>query len=120
MVDQETTYLLKDIYKKYAICHKYTSPKMKPIAGFNPANYFKQGIAHDLHELGPGLCLTLRIQPWLIRLVPPGNFADIQFLSSACQSEITVTIRHVVYFDPNGSFLTTSDRFQFWLESTPK
>ena len=35
MVDQETKYLLKDIYKKCAICHKYTCPKMKPIVGLN-------------------------------------------------------------------------------------
>ena len=55
MVDQETKYLLKDIYKKYVICHKYTHPKMKPIVCFNPAKDFNQVIALDLHELGPVL-----------------------------------------------------------------
>ena len=49
MVDQETKCLLKNIYKKCAICHKYTHPKMKLIVSFNPA------IALDLHELGPDL-----------------------------------------------------------------
>ena len=51
MVNQETKYLLKDIYKKCAICHKYTRPKMKPIVGFNLTNNFNQVIVLDLHEL---------------------------------------------------------------------
>ena len=55
IVDQETKYLLKFSYKKCAICHKYTHPKMKPIVGLNPANDFNQVIALDLHEFGPGL-----------------------------------------------------------------
>ena len=55
MVDQENKYLLKDIYKKCALCHKYTRPKMKPIVSFNPENDFNQVIALDLHELRPGL-----------------------------------------------------------------
>ena len=55
MVDQETKYFLKDIYKKCVICHKYTHPKMKLIVGLNPAHDFNQVIALDLHEFGPGL-----------------------------------------------------------------
>ena len=42
MVNQETKYLLKDIYKKCAICQKHTCPKMKPIVGFDPANDFNR------------------------------------------------------------------------------
>ena len=49
------------IYKKCAICHKCTRPKMKPIVGFNPENYFNQVIFLDLHELGPGLWYLLMI-----------------------------------------------------------
>ena len=49
MVDQGTKHLLKDIYKKCAICHKYIHPKMKPIVGFNPVNDFNQVIALDFH-----------------------------------------------------------------------
>ena len=55
MVNQETKYLLKDIYKKCAICSKFTHPKMKPIVGFNLINDFNQVIALYFHELGPGL-----------------------------------------------------------------
>ena len=55
MVDQETKYLLKDIYKKCDIYYKYTRLKMKPIVDFNLVNNFNQVIALDLHELGLGL-----------------------------------------------------------------
>ena len=61
MIDQETKYLLKDIYKKCAIRHKNICPKMKPIVGFNPANDFNQVIALDLQELGPDLWYLHRI-----------------------------------------------------------
>ena len=80
MVDQETTYLLKDIYKKYAICHKYTSPKMKPIVGFNPANDFKQIIALDLHELGPGL--------WYLHMID--LFSRLSMAVEICSKKVGV------------------------------
>ena len=48
MVHQESKYLLKDIYKKCAICHKYQHPKRKP-------NDFNQVFVLDLHEFGPDL-----------------------------------------------------------------